>query len=111
MKKTKKSASGYRIALYIRASTDEQGSSKNPEGTIKNQEQRLRKAVEAKQQLSRFGEIIDTFIDEGISAKNTKRPELQRLFQAIKNDEIDMVMVTEYSRLSRINAYVCKYIF
>ncbi len=101
MKKRKKQTSGFKIALYIRASTDEQGSSKNPEGTIKNQEQRLRKTVEAKQQLSKFGEIIDTFIDDGISAKNTKRPELQRLFQAIKNEEVNMVMVTEYSRLSR----------
>ena len=101
MTKRKKSTSGYKIGLYVRASTDEQGSSKNPEGTIKNQEQRLRKAVEAKQQISKFGDVIETFIDDGISAKNTKRPELQRLFQAIKNNEIDMVMVTEYSRLSR----------
>lgn len=91
----------YKIGLYVRASTEEQGSTKNPEGTIKNQEQRLRNTVEGKNYNSNFGEVVEVFIDDGISAKNTNRPELQRMLKAIENKEIDMVMVTEYSRLSR----------
>jgi site-specific DNA recombinase len=93
--------SGYRIGLYIRASTEEQGSQKNPEGTIKNQELRLKNAIEGRNINANFGEVIEIFIDDGISAKNTKRPELQRMLKAIENKEINMVMVTEYSRLSR----------
>ena len=92
---------GYKIGLYIRASTEEQGSSKNPEGTIKNQEQRLRHAVDGRNLNASFGEVVEIFIDDGISAKNTKRPELQRMLKAIENKEINMIMVTEYSRLSR----------
>lgn len=93
--------SAYKIGLYIRASTEEQGAAKNPEGTIKNQEQRLRGTVDAKNLNNYFGEIVEIFIDDGISAKNTNRPEFQRMLKAIENKEINMVMVTEYSRLSR----------
>ena len=93
--------SSYKIGLYIRASTEEQGSQKNPEGTIKNQELRLKNAIEARNLNASFGEVIEIFVDDGISAKNTKRPELQRMLKAIENKEINMVMLTEYSRLSR----------
>ncbi len=93
--------SGYKIGLYIRASTEEQGSQKNPEGTIKNQELRLKNAIEGRNINANFGEVVEIFIDDGISAKNTKRPQLQRMLKAIENKEINMVMVTEYSRLSR----------
>jgi site-specific DNA recombinase len=91
----------YKIALYIRASTEEQGSIKNPEGTIKNQEMRLKRAIEARNTDVYFGEVVEVFIDDGISAKDTKRPELQRMLKAIENKEINMIMLTEYSRLSR----------
>jgi site-specific DNA recombinase len=92
---------GFKIGLYIRASTEEQGSAKNPEGTIKNQEMRLRNTIDGKNINGYFGEVIELFVDDGISAKNTKRPQLQRMLKAIENKEIDMIMLTEYSRLSR----------
>ena len=103
MSKVKKENSnkGFKIGLYIRASTEEQGSIKNPEGTIKNQEMRLRSTIDGKNASGDFGEVVELFVDDGISAKNTKRPQLQRMLKAIENKEIDMVMLTEYSRLSR----------
>ena len=94
----KKNEKGYRIALYIRASTEEQCTI---EGTLKNQEERLRAEVRYRNQNQPFGEIAAVYIDPGKSAKDMKRPELQKMLQAIKRKEVDLVMVTELSRLSR----------
>ncbi len=89
----------FKIALYIRVSTEEQA--ENPEGSIRNQEDRLRHAVEYKNRIGSFGEIQGVYIDAGISAKDMKRPKLQELLRAIRSREVDLVMVTELSRLSR----------
>lgn len=89
----------FKIALYIRVSTEEQA--ENPEGSIRNQEDRLRSAIEYKNRHGNFGEIKGVYTDAGISAKNMKRPKLQEMLKAIQNHEIDLVMVTELSRLSR----------
>ncbi len=94
-----KSKQPFKIALYIRVSTEEQA--ENPEGSIRNQEDRLRHAVTYKNSHYNFGEIKGVYIDAGISAKNMKRPKLQELLAAIRAKEIDLVMVTELSRLSR----------
>lgn len=88
-----------KIALYIRVSTEEQA--ENPEGSIKNQEQRLREAVNYRAKYSNFGSIVAVYTDAGISAKDMKRPQLQEMLKSIKRGEIDLVMVTELSRLSR----------
>jgi site-specific DNA recombinase len=89
----------FKIALYIRVSTEEQA--ENPEGSIRNQEDRLRQAVEYKNRNGNYGEIKGIFVDPGISAKDMKRPKLQELLRLIRSGEIDLVMVTEISRLSR----------
>ncbi len=70
--------SQFKIAFYIRCSTEEQGLHANPEGTIKNQEQRLRYEVEAKNRQHNYGEVVGVFIEDGVSAKDTKRPALQK---------------------------------
>jgi site-specific DNA recombinase len=91
----------FKIAFYIRCSKEEQGLHANPEGTIKNQKARLRYEVDAKNRSHDFGEVVGIFVEDGVSAKDTKRPELQRLLKAIECHEINLVMVTEFSRLSR----------
>jgi DNA invertase Pin-like site-specific DNA recombinase len=88
----------YRIALYVRASTEEQCT---VEGTLKNQEERLRGEVRYRNQSHAFGEIAAVYVDAGKSAKDMKRPELQKMLRAVKRKEINLVMVTELSRLSR----------
>ena len=92
-------STGHRIGAYIRVSTEEQA--ENPEGSIKNQEERIKDAVRYKSQDGRFGEIVATYIDRARSGKDTNRPELQRLLSAIRRKEVTLVMVTELSRLSR----------
>ena len=88
-----------RIGLYIRVSTEEQA--ENPEGSIRNQEMRLRETVKLRNLEARFGEVVEVFIDRARSGKDMDRPELQRLLSKIRSREIDLVMVSELSRLSR----------
>ncbi|GJL79161.1 MAG: cassette chromosome recombinase B [Nitrospinaceae bacterium] len=90
---------GYRIGLYIRVSTEEQASLE--EGSIKNQEERLRQAVQFKNMDGNFGEIVEVFIDRAKSGKDTKRPALQKMLKAIQKGEINYVMASELSRISR----------
>ena len=89
----------HKIGLYVRVSTEEQA--ENPEGSIRNQEDRLRQMVQLKNLESPFGEIVGLFVDRAKSGKDTNRPELQRLLEAIRRREISLVMVSELSRLSR----------
>jgi site-specific DNA recombinase len=99
VKAIKLNPAGHRIALYIRVSTEEQA--QNPEGSIKNQEERLRTMIKLKNMEGRFGEITNVFIDRAKSGKDTNRPQLQKLLLGIRKREIDLVMVSELSRISR----------
>ena len=65
-----------RIGLYVRVSTEEQA--ENPEGSIKNQKERLLQAVKLKNMDGKYAEVIDVYIDRAKSGKDTKRAELQR---------------------------------
>lgn len=96
----------YKVALYIRVSTEEQA--ENPEGSIKNQEERLKQIVRQRNENGGSNEIIGVFVDPGLSAKDMKRPGLQRMLQAIRNREVNLVMVTELSRLSRSTKDFCE---
>ncbi len=69
--------SGNRIAIYIRVSTEEQA--QNPEGSIKNQKERLYQAVQLKNMQENFGEAVAVHIDRARSGANTKRKELQKM--------------------------------
>lgn len=97
--KVKQNVTGRKISFYIRVSTEEQAS--NPEGSIKNQEERLRMAVKLKNMEGHFGDIVAVYVDRAKSGKDTNRPELQKLLMAIRKRETDLVLVSELSRISR----------
>ncbi len=99
MKKIKNKEKSLKIGMYIRVSTEEQA--ENIEGSIRNQEQRLRDQVAYKNEQGIFGEICGVFIDRAKSGKDTNRPELQKMLRLIESGEINLVMVTELSRISR----------
>src|SRR5690606_38108099 len=67
--------------------------------------QRLEHEVERRNafhsESGRWGTIIDYYIEEGRSGKDTNRPQYQRLIHDLKSGLIDTIMVTELSRLSR----------
>jgi site-specific DNA recombinase len=89
----------HKIAFYIRVSTEEQA--ENPEGSIRNQEERLKSAVLQRNAESAFGEVVHTYIDRAKSGKDTNRSELQKMLIAIRKKEINLLMVSELSRVSR----------
>ena len=89
----------YKCAIYTRVSTEEQA--ENPEGSIKNQELRLREFVRLKGMVGPFGEVAAVFSDPGVSAKDMNRPGFQRLLRAIEKREVNLVLVTELSRFTR----------
>jgi site-specific DNA recombinase len=89
-----------KVAYYIRCSTEEQA--ENPDGTIKNQEERLNLALRVRQESGGFsGKRIGVYCDAGRSGKDMNLPELKRLLKDIERGEVSLVMVTELSRLSR----------
>ena len=88
----------FKIGLYVRNSDPKQDT---PEGTVKNQEQRLRQYVELRNLSGDFGEVVEVYIDRSLSAKNMNRPAIQRLLKDVVEGKIDMVAVSELSRITR----------
>ncbi|BAU27949.1 site-specific DNA recombinase [Aneurinibacillus soli] len=82
-----------RVAIYVRVSTDEQAK----EGfSIPAQKARLTQYVQ-----SQDWDIFDYYIEEGVSAKDTNRPELQRMMHDISHRKVDIVLVYRLDRLTR----------
>lgn len=82
-----------RVVLYIRVSTDEQAQ----EGySIKAQIDRLNSYA-----VSQDWKVVETYIDDGESAKDLKRTELSRLLSDLSKDKFDIVLVYKLDRLTR----------
>lgn len=90
----------HKLGLYLRVSTEEQA--QVIEGSLDSQRHRLTGFVDLKNmQETGWGKIIETYVDEGLSAKDTKRPAFQRMIRDIKSEKINLILVTDLSRLSR----------
>lgn len=82
-----------RLAIYIRVSTEEQAR----EGySIPAQKQKLEAFA-----LSQGWQVLKTYIDDGYSAKNLDRPQIQRLLEDCKHDLFDTVLVFKLDRIVR----------
>jgi site-specific DNA recombinase len=82
-----------KTAIYLRVSTEEQAK----EGfSIRAQRERLDMFAR-----SQDWDVVDFYIDEGRSAKDTERPELQRMLDDIANNRIEVVLVYKLDRLTR----------
>lgn len=82
-----------RCAIYRRVSTDMQAE----EGfSLEAQKNRLQAYAE-----SQGWTIVEDYCDEGFSAKNTDRPEMQRLISDIKKKKFDVVLVYRLDRFVR----------
>jgi len=89
-----------RCGLYIRVSTDRQA--KVQEGSLKNQDQLLTQHVEIRSKLGQEPwTIVDRYVDEGRSAKDTNRPAYQRMVEDVLRGRINTVMCVALSRISR----------
>ncbi len=89
-----------KCAAYARVSTEEQASA--IEGSLDNQQYRLKAFVDLKQsQEKTWGKVVELYIDDGFSAKDTRRPAYQRMMVDLKRKKIDLILVSDISRLSR----------
>jgi len=82
-----------RTGIYIRVSTEDQA---NEGYSIDAQKHKLTQFANIND-----WDIANFYIDEGISAKNTDRPELKRMLDDIKSKQIDVVLVYKLDRLTR----------
>ncbi|HCM39877.1 MAG TPA: hypothetical protein DIS93_07900 [Bdellovibrionales bacterium] len=90
----------HKVGAYIRVSTEEQA--QVLEGSLDSQRHRLASFVELKNlQEPHWGNIVDVYADEGFSAKDTRRPALQRLLGDLRSGKVNLILVTDLSRLSR----------
>lgn len=80
-------------AAYIRVSTDEQANEGN---SLTEQKERLAAYCRAMAWTE-----PTFFIDDGYSAKDTNRPELQKLMKHVEKKQVTKIMVTKLDRLSR----------
>ena len=82
-----------RAAIYLRVSLDPTGEML----TVTRNEEDCRKLAE-----QRNWQIVETFTDNSISAKGTKkRPAFDAMLRAIENGEIDTVVAWSLDRLTR----------
>lgn len=82
-----------RAIRYLRISTDRQSNF-----SISGQDQQTSHWCERNKV-----EVVDTFIDEGYSAKNFYRPDMQRLNAFIQKHyrTVDYLVVNDFTRFSR----------
>ncbi|USK56527.1 recombinase family protein [Cytobacillus solani] len=82
-----------KVAIYIRVSTEEQAK----EGySISAQKQRLKAFC-----IAQDWPVEGMYVDEGISAKDMNRPDLQRMIKDIESGKINCVLVYRLDRLTR----------
>src|SRR5699024_3098799 len=81
------------VAIYIRVSTEEQAS----EGHSIGAQRELLKAYCTRQGWTSY----KFYVDEGISAKDTNRPQLQLMLDHIKEGMIKTVLVYRLDRMTR----------
>lgn len=82
-----------RAGLYCRVSTDEQA--ENGDSLRTQQDALIQFAKKCNYQ------IIDTYIDDGYSGTNLKRPQLQRLLADVKSQKLDIILITKLDRWGR----------
>lgn len=82
-----------KVGIYIRVSTDEQAK----EGySISGQLQKMKAFC-----ISQNWSVEGVYADEGLSAKDLNRPELQRLIEDVESEDINCVLVYRLDRLTR----------
>ncbi len=92
----------YKVGYYIRVSTDEQA--QVLEGSLDSQKHRLNSFIDIKNlQEPNWGKHIETYLDDGFSAKDTNRPAYQKMMRDVRAGKINLILVTDLSRLSRIS--------
>ncbi|MGZ3772741.1 MAG: recombinase family protein [Pseudobdellovibrionaceae bacterium] len=89
-----------KIGAYIRVSTDKQV--QIFEGSLDTQKFRVMEFVKNRnREIKDWGEIVEFYVEEGLSAGTDKRPEYQRMMSDVRKGKINLVLVHDVARLSR----------
>ena len=82
-----------RIAPYARVSTDHEEQESSYEAQVKH----FKQLIESHDDW----ELVDIYADPGISGKNIKRPNFQRLIDDCDRGKVDMIITKSVSRFAR----------
>lgn len=85
----------YKTAIYLRLSRDDEG--ENESGSISNQRNMLMTFLESRNDLQFTAE----YSDDGYGGYDFNRPQFQKMLEAVKHNEIDCIVVKDFSRLGR----------
>ena len=89
-----------KIGAYLRVSTDKQV--QVFEGSLDTQKYRMQEFVKSRNKENKgWGEIIEFYIEEGLSAGTDKRPQYQKIMADVRSGKINLILVSDISRLSR----------
>ena len=89
-----------KIGAYIRVSTDEQA--KLHEGSLDSQKFRIQEFVKFKNsQQKNWGDIVEFYIEDGVSAGTTNRPMYQKMMTDVRKGKVNLILVSDLTRLSR----------
>lgn len=89
-----------KIGAYIRVSTEDQVNVY--EGSLDSQKFRIKEFVDFKnRQQKGWGDIIEFYVEEGISAGTTNRPMYQKITSDVRKGKINLILVSDLTRLSR----------
>lgn len=89
-----------KVGAYLRVSTDRQV--QVFEGSLDTQKFRMIEFVKIRNRETKgWGEIVEFYVDEGISAGTVNRPAYQKLMADVRSGNINLILVSDISRLSR----------
>ncbi len=89
-----------KIGAYIRVSTEDQVNVY--EGSLDSQKHRIEEFVQYKNRQSKgWGEIVEYYVEEGVSAGTANRPMYQKIMSDIRKGKVNLILVSDLTRLSR----------
>ncbi len=89
-----------KIGAYIRVSTEDQVNVY--EGSLDSQKHRIDEFVQYKNRQSKdWGEVVEYYVEEGVSAGTTNRPMYQKIMSDIRKGKVNLILVSDLTRLSR----------
>lgn len=92
----------WRVGIYARLSRDDERQGESV--SIENQKRMLRRYCDQQN-----WEVVETYADDGWSGTDFRRPAFLRMMEAVRDQEINLVLVKDLSRLGRDYIEVGKY--
>ena len=95
------------LAYYLRLSLDD-GNINGESNSIASQRQLIKDYIYSSDEFVEMQSF--EFVDDGYSGTNFNRPGIKQLLEAVKNGEIECIIVKDFSRFGRSYLEVSKYI-